>query len=89
MYSVEWTHLALNLLADVWLSAQATERRRITAAIDLIDRLLRERPLDEGESREGERRVTFAAPIGVSFQIDHSLRRVTVLGAWRFNAREQ
>lgn len=89
MYSVEWTHQALSQLADIWTSSGSDARAQVTAAVNLLDRLLTNDPLQQGESREGDRRVTFAAPLGIDFQVDIRTRQAIVIEVWFISMRNQ
>jgi len=88
MYVVEWVNEAVRELAEIWVNSDSPERARITSAVTLLDRLLRDEPAEQGESRDGEDRITFAAPLGISYEIDQADRHVTVLSVWRFATRE-
>lgn len=87
MYSVEWTHEALGQLTNLWLTLGSGERTHVTAAVDLLDRLLADAPLQQGESREGSRRVTFAAPLGISFRVNSLEQQVVVVAVWSLKTR--
>ena len=87
MYVVEWISEALRDLARMWVDADPRKRARITAAVALLDRLMRQAPLEQGESRDGADRIAFAAPLGISFEVDETRRRVTVLSVWHIASR--
>lgn len=87
MWAVEWVAEAQQELARIWAAASAEDRRRITIAVDLVDRLLSEAPLQQGESRRDQNRVMFASPMGITFDVVPLDRRVTVLGVWRYKTR--
>ena len=76
-YTVVWKPSAESQLAHFWTSA--SDRPAITAAADEIDRLLRQNPLEQGESRSGKRRVLFVPPLAVFFEVHEQDRLVTVL----------
>jgi len=77
-YTVRWHRRSLDMLASLWLDAQA-ERATITEATALIDRVLQENPQEQGESREGNERVLFASPLVVSFTVNEPRQMVRVV----------
>lgn len=81
MWDVAWLTEADADLARIWTAANATDRRQITQSINRIDRLLSEAPLEQGESRRDQNRITFASPMGRLFR---RRRRVAARHrAWR------
>jgi hypothetical protein len=85
MFEVDWSADAANELAAAW--AAAPDRNAVTAASAALDRRLAINPADEGESRNDNQRVTFAAPLGVRFEVDPVARRVTVIACWWYRSR--
>jgi hypothetical protein len=73
---------------NLWLAASSAERAAITDAVNRLDRLLQLSPLDQGESRDADNRILFAAPLGITFEVDATDRRVTVLTVWHFATKE-
>jgi hypothetical protein len=59
------------------------QRAAITQAANQIDALLRHAPLDQGEARNGNRRVTFVAPLAVHYEVLADDCLVQVLKVWR------
>ena len=49
-----------------------------------IDDMLRDRALECGESRVGERRILPEAPLGVIFYVSEADMKATVLDVWRY-----
>ncbi|MBY0514741.1 MAG: hypothetical protein K2P78_12605 [Gemmataceae bacterium] len=84
MFELIWMTSALDLLADVYVAATADERERIAAAVEALNARLRSDPLDEGESRSGGRRVTFASVLAVAFRVSVPDRVVRVTSVSRF-----
>jgi hypothetical protein len=82
MYDVFWAPSALDDLAAVWVDADANLREAVTLASAEIDALLAHSPLDVGESRDGEQRITFVSPFGVIFEVRSAVRRVVVTHVW-------
>jgi mRNA-degrading endonuclease RelE of RelBE toxin-antitoxin system len=81
-YRVVWSPGAELELADVWLAA--TDRNQISRIAREIDVRLQQNPNEEGESRTPGVRILIEAPLGVSFQVEESRRRVLVVHVWRF-----
>ncbi len=81
-YTVLWSEIAEEELADIWLNASDPEV--ITQASHLIDRQLRRDPDQVGESRPNNRRILLVSPLGVSFQVIEDDRKVEVLHVWSF-----
>ena len=79
-YTVLWTSPAEDQLAAIWLRVE--DRRKVTSAAQAIDALLREDPQERGESRSGTKRIMFAPPLGVDFNVLEDDRLVYVLGVW-------
>lgn len=83
-YTVRWQPAARDELAELWMTASSERRRKITAAAREVEIVLRHNPQGVGESRENERRVFFAAPLAVVFEIDEQTSIVRVLKTWLF-----
>jgi plasmid stabilization system protein ParE len=79
-YTVLWTPPAEEQLAAIWLRAE--DRRQVTSAARTIDAMLREDPQERGESRSGTKRIMFAPPLGIDFNVLEDDRLVYVLGVW-------
>ena len=84
MVPVQWTPAALADLAALWTDADSEARRRITLAVDEVDRQLVIDPLSAGESRAAGVRLVIAAPLGVQFRVVGRRRLVQVFHVWRF-----
>ena len=87
MFRVEWLPEALDDLTNLWLQADPSFRKAITAVTHVIDVELQDDPYRQTESREEDERVLFAYPLAVQFEIDSQRRIVWVLHAWRFRRR--
>ncbi|MGH7136903.1 MAG: hypothetical protein ACREHD_14280 [Pirellulales bacterium] len=83
-FSLEWKQTATDELADIWLRADSRTRRKITAATVKVDDLLKRDPYGESESREGDRRIMFVAPLAITFRVDPEVDNVEVLRVRRF-----
>lgn len=81
-YSVTWLPGAENELAAIWMAS--TDRTAVTKAAAELDRRLAENGPDEGESRPGDRRITFVRPLAIIFEYDIAARTVTVGQVWEF-----
>jgi hypothetical protein len=83
-YLVRWKESALNELASAWMQANSAQRQAISAASQRLDAELSTDPEQKGESRPQGRRIHFAPPLGVTFQVQFRLSTVFVLHAWRY-----
>jgi plasmid stabilization system protein ParE len=81
-YVVEWTPSALQDLAEIWNTA--ADRSAVTAAANAIDAALARDALTQGESREGNVRILFIAPLAIFFTVDASSHLVRVHAVWRW-----
>jgi hypothetical protein len=84
MFNIFRTGEATSPLKHAWEQGGEKTRRAILKATQAIDRLLSSAPHEQGESREAGRRVIFADPVGVEFEIDDANRRVNVVRAWAY-----
>ncbi|MDY3559205.1 hypothetical protein R5W23_006423 [Gemmata sp. JC673] len=76
-YTVRWLPLAEARLR--WLWTRAFLKESIAELADIINRLLRDRPFDLGESRErADIRLWFHRPLCVAFFIDDGAKVVYV-----------
>ena len=78
-YTVIWVPAALSELARLWNDAE--DRTEVATASDEIDRQLA--PGMVGESRSGNARVLFAAPLAIDYEVIKDDRMVTVFTVWR------
>lgn len=79
MFQVEWIQEALDDLVTFWMDADSTGRQQITSATDEIDARLSANPEAEGESRDENKRITFASPLAVVFRVEEDGKTVSVL----------
>ena len=84
-YSVIWIRSAENDLAALWLDA--TSRIEVTQAAAALDRVLQTNAHDKGESRNGDERILFSAPLGITFTADPVSRQARVLHVWMYSRR--
>lgn len=87
MFRVEWLQSALNDLADVWIRGDTAQRQATNVAVRAIDFRLERNPLTESESRDNGIRITFAAPLAVTFTIDTANSIVLIHHVWTFRKR--
>jgi hypothetical protein len=87
MFTVLWADAALNELANLWVQADSSLRKAITAATNQIDKRLQKDPHNEGESRGGQARVLFEFPLGTKFEADQAQSVVRVLHVWTYKRR--
>lgn len=83
-YEVGWKSSAQEELARLWLDSSQPDVVKLAA--DEIDMLLISDPLGAGESRSGNRRILFVAPLGEVYRVFEADRRVKVLRVWRYTA---
>lgn len=80
-YTVVWIPSAKRDLANLWLGAP--DRQAVATAADSMDMVLKQDPLNHGESRIGNLRVLFHAPLAIAYEVSAADLRVTVLAVWR------
>jgi hypothetical protein len=80
-YTVVWSTVAQNDLAQLWVTAP--DRAAVTAAANRIDQLLRRDPHAQGESRFESSRILVEPPLAVYFRIDDPDCLVEVTDVWR------
>jgi hypothetical protein len=81
-YTVVWDPDAEQELASLWMAA--AERQALTDAADQIDKVLRQDPQQQGESRPDGLRILFVEPLGIIFRVHEDDRLVRVLQVWSF-----
>jgi len=89
MYRVEWLQTAMDELGHVWMQADSALRKAITVASHQIDKRLQSDPENVGESRPGNRRIEFIAPLAVIFQVDATNNTATVLHVRLYGKRKK
>jgi hypothetical protein len=89
MFVVHWLQSALDALSAMWVQADSDLRKAITDASHRVELILRNDPLDEGESRYGTSRIMFVPPLAVTFQIESDGISVTILHVCLFRKREK
>jgi hypothetical protein len=78
-FTVRWLKAAEVQLAALWI--RSADRDELAELADVVNRLLRDRPFDLGESRErASLRVWFHRPLCVRFLIDETAGVVYVAG---------
>lgn len=80
-FTVVWKPTAERLLTEMWLAA--ADRQSITNAADTIDALLRSDPLTAGESREGNSRLIYVAPLAAYYDVFPDDMLVAVWALWQ------
>jgi hypothetical protein len=86
-YHVSWVPTAEDELIRIWLNEP--DRTAITLAANEIDRRLHASPESEGESRPHGHRVTFVAPLAVTFEVRPQDRLVQVLDVWKVRRHDK
>lgn len=82
-FTVIWNPSAEHELAQIW--EDASNRRDVTLAANVLDRRLAESADRAGESREGNDRIEFERPLGIRFRVSLADCLVLVLNVWRTN----
>jgi hypothetical protein len=62
----------------------SADREAVTTASAELDRRLTDDPETEGESRVGNRRITFEKPLAIYFDVDTASKLVQVVRVWEF-----
>jgi hypothetical protein len=75
-YTVVWQQSAERRLAAIYL--ECGDRNAVTVAANEIDRLLKFRPTDIGESRSGNLRFLYIEPLAVEYAVFQDDRLVRV-----------
>jgi hypothetical protein len=79
-YTVHWTRIAQNQLAELWLDA--SDRAATARAADALDASLRVDAHQLGEARYGTMRIVFAPPLSCYIDVHEDDRKVYVLAVW-------
>ena len=75
-FTVCWTQLAENDLADIWL--KSFDRAAVTDAANRIDRILEQEAANAGAIRRDGNRHLIVPPLVVTFDVSPDDRNVTV-----------
>lgn len=84
MYEYRWLDAVLDKLAELYVTADLSERDRMAAGVAAFNARLAADPLDIGESRRGGYRVGFPPLLRVYFHVDQANRRVRVTDVIRY-----
>jgi hypothetical protein len=76
-YTVLWSPDATDDLAKLWMTS--SRPAYIASACDLLDKELARSADTLGESREGNRRVVFCAPLLIDFELNEDDRKAYVI----------
>lgn len=82
-YSVVWAIPILDRLSDLYVAADPAERERMASGVEALNRRLAMNPTEEGESREGDQRVTFTPFLVVRFRVNLMTDTVRVIAVAR------
>ncbi len=85
-FTVVWSRAAEDELIEIWLFTE--DRSGTTVAAHEIDQRLGRDPENEGESRNGGRRILLLPPLGVTYEVIPEDRLVRVLHVMRFGKRD-
>jgi hypothetical protein len=86
-FTIRWRDAALDDLTAAWLDADTAEREAITTASHSIEKEIKLRPYEKGESRPEGERIFFNAPLAVLFRIEEQTQSVIIEQAWVFHTR--
>ncbi len=84
MFSIYRDHSAMVSLKQTWEQAAAPLREAILEASRQLDQWLHTNPHEQGESRDDNSRILFAAPLAVLFEVDEANKLVRILRAWAY-----
>lgn len=79
-YAVVCSVAADGELAAIWIAAE--DRKAVSDAANDIEKALATAPLDHGESREGNLRILFVAPLGARYTVQVENGRVVIVQFW-------
>jgi hypothetical protein len=78
-YTVYWSKAASDSLAEIWLALDSAKRSQLNQLISDIEELLRFEPEQQGESRDENRRIIFAAPLIITYRAVPERQTVQIL----------
>ena len=81
-FSSDWQAVEGDLAA-IWVAA--ADRQSITGAANLMERILRNDPLNAGEARESNTRILIVEPLAIYYGVIVDDCRV-VVQLWRWNS---
>ena len=84
MFNIYRSQAAVMPLREVWEQADEELREAILSASRLVNLRLHEDPHSEGESRDGQTRILFQAPVGVLYEVDEGKKLVNIVRSWAF-----
>jgi hypothetical protein len=82
--NVIFTPAARDALAEIWMAA--ANRQQVTDAANEIERRLAADAMNEGESRDGDTRISMVAPLAALFEVQEDDSYVKVIRFWRFGS---
>ena len=88
-YHIRWEQSAVEELSSVWLSANPSDRGRITDAAGELDRHLRHDPYADSESRDNNDRIAFIDVLGVQFRVEDEDMLVSVVKIWGIRTKRK
>ncbi|MEI6257018.1 MAG: hypothetical protein WCQ77_10290 [Planctomycetota bacterium] len=81
-YSVFCTAAADGELAAIWISSD--DRKSVSQAAHDIEQALTTAPFTHGESRAGDLRIIFVAPLGARYLVLPEDQRAVIVQFWTF-----
>lgn len=79
MFQVIWKPTAVDELTALWIKSDSATRSAVTRDIHAVESSLSKSPMDQGESRDSNRRVLFEGVLSLFFSVDIRSNQVTVL----------
>jgi hypothetical protein len=86
-FSVIWTQDAYHSLVELLRTERIAQQ--ILQAVKSVDESLCDEPATKGESRAAGKRIFFAPPLAVLYQVNWRLNEVTIVEAWGFSQRSK
>jgi hypothetical protein len=87
MYGVRWARRALEDLASLWIQADTRQRQAISTASHAVEMRVRNDPWSQSESRDKGCRITFHAPLAVTYRIEADGNTASILQIRIFRKR--
>jgi hypothetical protein len=81
------TQSAMSPLEKTWEEGDDSQRGAVLLALHRIDQELLSEPQTKGESRPGNVRILFEAPLAVFFKVDEVNQVVHILRTWPYRVQ--
>jgi hypothetical protein len=84
MFNIYRSQDAVTPLRAAWEQADEDLREAILQATHVVNLRLHENPHEDGESRDGQTRILFQAPLGVLYKVNEAKKLVVIVRSWAF-----